>query len=894
MNRRQFLQATGAVSLASSHSLAAGASVALIISPSDKVATERPVQWAANHLEQILKGSGLSVTKHEAVEKAPDSAICIVAAGADAESARPVLTRSKVQVASTPEALAIVQAETAGRRVLLVSGHDARGLTYALLELADAVEHSDSPSAALSGRKSVHEQPANEIRSVTRLFVSDVEDKPWFNDREMWPQYLTMLATHRFNRFNLSLGIGYDFLREVTDAYFLFSYPFLIDVPEYSVRAAGLPDSERDRNLEMLKFISSETVARGMQFQLGLWMHGYEWINSPKPNYTIEGLTAKNHAAYCRDAVALLLKECPNISGITFRVHGESGIDEGSYDFWKTVFDGVVRSGRRVEIDMHSKGMDQSMIDLAVATGLPVKISPKYWAEHMGMPYHQADIRQLEVPQPGREREVSRLMNLSAGSRRFTRYGYGDLMREDRRWGILHRIWPGTQRLLLWGDPVTAAAHSRAFGFCDSDGVEIMEPLSFKGRRGSGIAGDRCGYADASVRPRWDWQKYEYTHRIWGRHLFNPDCEPETWRRSLAVTFGPNAKHAETALAHASRILPIITTAHGASAGNNTYWPEVYTNQPIVDPNQPHPYRDTPEPRTFGNVSALDPQLFLSVNEYTDELLNGQRTGKYSPQEVATWLDEHVATAATHLAALGTGSTPEQRRAVEDLALQVGIGRFFVAKLRAGMLYRVSDRTGDRIALEQALKSYREARNIWSEFATRAKRVYVADITVGERPHLRGHWLDRIAAMDRDIEAMAGKLVAAGDRASSEEAKTVLERLRVLQPRPTGLVHHAPPSTFRPRQPLTIELRPEKAAKLTAVRLCFRHVNHAERYRSVEMDRSEDGYRATVEGQYTDTPYPIAYYFELRESPTNVWLYPGFNADRTNQPYFVVRRARRT
>ena len=43
----------------------------------------------------------------------------------------------------------------------------------------------------------------------------------------------------------------------------------------------------------MLRFISEQTVARGMEFQLGLWMHGYEWIDSPNPNYTIEGLRRK-------------------------------------------------------------------------------------------------------------------------------------------------------------------------------------------------------------------------------------------------------------------------------------------------------------------------------------------------------------------------------------------------------------------------------------------------------------------------------------------------------------------------------------------------------------------------------------------------------------------------
>ena len=74
-----------------------------------------------------------------------------------------------------------------------------------------------------------------------------------------------------------------------------------------------------------------------------------------------------------------------------------------------------------------------------------------------------------------------------------------------------------------------------------------MEPLSFKGRRGSGPgagrASGRCAYADASLRPRWDWEKYLDTYRVWGRKLYNPDAKVDV----------------EPALAAASRILPIVT-----------------------------------------------------------------------------------------------------------------------------------------------------------------------------------------------------------------------------------------------------------------------------------------------------------------------------------------------
>ena len=49
---------------------------------------------------------------------------------------------------------------------------------------------------------------------------------------------------------------------------------------------------------------------------------------------------------------------------------------------------------------MHAKGIDSKMMDVAAETGMPVKISAKYWAEHMGLGYHQADIRELEIPRP--------------------------------------------------------------------------------------------------------------------------------------------------------------------------------------------------------------------------------------------------------------------------------------------------------------------------------------------------------------------------------------------------------------------------------------------------------------------------------------------------------------
>src|SRR5581483_9522092 len=134
-------------------------------------------------------------------------------------------------------------------------------------------------------------------------------------------------------------------------------------------------------------------------------------------------------------------------------------------------------------------------------------------------------------------------------------------------------IWPGTQRHLLWGDPAMAAGYGRAFSFAGSLGFELLEPLSFKGRMGSGIAGGRIALADGSLEPKFDWQKYEYQYRVWGRLTYNPESDPDAYRRLLRHQFRDASQPVEASLGHASQILPVITTAHGPSASNNSYWP---------------------------------------------------------------------------------------------------------------------------------------------------------------------------------------------------------------------------------------------------------------------------------------------------------------------------------
>ena len=902
INRREFLKRTGlaaGVGVAHSARSGAGGGVSIILSPDDPINSKPPVTWAAKELEQSLAAQGISVHHHQRIDQAAANELCIVVSGADRPQARRILASANAILPAVPESFGLVRGKSAGRPVLLACGADVRGLVYALLEIADRIHYARQPFAALEVHEPVVEKPANPLRSVNRCFQSDVEDKPWYNDRAMWPPYLSMLAAQRFNRFSLTFGLGYDFPRHIRDAYFYFAYPFLVSPTGYTVRAVGLANEERDQNLAMLRFISDEAAARGLDFQLGLWTHAYQWADSPNANYTIEGLTPANHPAYCRDALAALLKACPSINGVTFRVHGESGIAEGSYSFWKTLFDGVVRAGRPIEINLHAKGIDQPMIDVALATGMPVTVSPKYWAEHMGLPYQPASIRELEMPH--QDKKAGGFFELSSGSRSFMRYSYGDLFKEDRPYGIFFRIWPGTQRALLWGNPTMAAADGRAAGFCGSLGMDLFEPLSFKGRHGSGLPGGRCAYADESLKPSYDWEKFLYTYRVWGRKLYNPTADPDGWQRFLRQEFQAAAPATENALGHASRILRLVTTAHCPSAANNNYWPEIYTNMPIVDAAKNHLYTDTPSPKLFSAVSPLDPEIFSRVNDFAGELLSGQRNGKYSPLEVAQWLEDLSATAVKHLAQAesksGNSKSVAFRRMAADVNIQCGLGRFFAWKLRSGVLYALHQQTNNLAALQEALSAYRRARACWAEFAVSVRDVYMADITYGIEAQLRGHWFDRLPQIDDDIADMEkllepAKTQAEGYRESDRVSQAIRDAL-AAPTRTSAPCRHTPPAHFQPGQSLEIDFALEKTgapAEPITVRLNYRHVNQSEVFRTQEMQAANKHFRASIPGDHTESPYPLQYYFELRSGPGNAWLYPGLGIALSDQPYFIVRR----
>jgi hypothetical protein len=184
---------------------------------------------------------------------------------------------------------------------------------------------------------------------------------------------------------------------------------------------------------------------------------------------------------------------------------------------------------------------------------------------------------------------------------------------------------------------------------------------------------------------------------------------------------------------------------------------------------------------------------------------------------------------------------------------------------------------------------YRKARSKWVEAVAISKSIYMADITVGEEPQQRGSWSDRLPAIDKDIALLSQRLEAAPTGSSQTRVSAAIQEVSGRPHRWVPDVRHEPLKKFRPGEPLDVVLSMTQTN--VSIRLYYRHVDQAERYTAILMEPEGEHHRATIPAGYTNTEYPLEYYFEIREGKERAGLFPGFSTTLVNQPYFVVRRA---
>jgi hypothetical protein len=826
---------------------------------------------AARHglatLEAALRARGLDVERPASPGAATGARLIIAGpCGGTGEAARS-LRAVGVSPPDAPQSLAIRTVTLRGKPALLLCGADDVGEMYAALDAAERVGWATAanPFGAI---RATTERPHVLDRSLSMYTMHRAYWESRFHDETYWTRYLDLLAADRFNR--LLIVLGYE-----NGGFLAPPYPYFFDTPGFpQVRMRDLTAEQQRRNLAALNRLIEMAHDRGIAVTLGIWDHiyragvqtgGAQWLaayrDRPVPN-TVEGVTAENLNAYTLASLDQLLTSVPALDAIQFRVHEESGLKaEEMEGFWRVVFQRVQQRRPGMLLEARAKGTPDAVIATALAQGVNLRVETKYWMEQMGLPFHP-----VHVNPPDQQNR---------------RHGYADLLRYPQRYQMNWRLWNGgTARVLLWGDPEYVRRYSASTALYDSPNWDVNEPLATKMEAQPPDAAPFALMPEKYRSYDYEFERYWYFYRLWGRLGYDPDTPAEVWQRELARRFGAAAPHVEAGLARASRVLPMVVAA-------------VY------------PYRLFPTTRGWAERQPLgrtlaeyarnegsDVELFESLAAAAQRLAAGGATAKRTPEATARWLDATADSVLAHVAAAdraaGARHGAELETALTDLRILAGLARFHARRARAAVQYDLFGITHDSTALDAAIAGERAAVDAWRGMVDAAGDRYAFDLAMGACSYdLCGHWRDALPGLEaglRQLEQLRpGRSTAALEGAVRPKAAGAS-----TADTSAPVVRHTPVASAPAGQPLRIAATVTDPSGVRSVRLRYRHVTQFEDYETLEMTPTgrPGEYVATVPGEAIAPAWDFMYFIESIDGAGNGAMWPDFLREA---PYVIVR-----
>ncbi len=141
--RRAFLKLTTAAASVTaiefSHALPTGNAIALIVDTGSAVTTSEPVEWAAEQFRRALTVKGIT-------SSTSGSAFTVIVSPITGPLAK---TFGNLPSITHSETTALIPGNHNTAPAILVTGIDARGIIYGLLELTERIRLNDDPFTAL-------------------------------------------------------------------------------------------------------------------------------------------------------------------------------------------------------------------------------------------------------------------------------------------------------------------------------------------------------------------------------------------------------------------------------------------------------------------------------------------------------------------------------------------------------------------------------------------------------------------------------------------------------------------------------------------------------------------------------------------------------------------------
>ena len=670
-----------------------------------------PSTFGLNQLLQSFQTSGITVNQTGSFEQADTHKVILLGTQMNSALIQDWIRSGSLELSGKKESLAVKKMAQDGKDILVLAGADERGLMYALLEIAQQVESLEDTAEWFTSLKEAAESPAVPVRSMAVLLHNEDCEKEWYYSKEYWQDYFGMLAADRWNTFNLIFSHQTPYLSPL--------YAFHVKIKEHpEVRAIGLSEEQREKNLKMLQTISSLAAERGIDFTLGIWQQiAWEGENQgSRQESMVRGLTRKNMHSYTYLALKTLLEQCPEIKTVQLRINHESGIDYGEQtEFYRdAVFKAIQDCARPVLLESRNVGLLVETIQASVDMGLPIRVSHKYWGEHMVFPYHP-----------------TRLM---------WTYSYGDWLKYPQLYANIFQVWSlGSHRLLLWGDPEYVRRFAPTTTFQNSSGFEICAPLSQKGYGNAPGAWRIFRHREREFY-RWEYERYWSTYRLFGRLSYNPDAGDDIWMRELRQRFGRKAAPSiAKAYRSASRILPYILGS-ATFDYNMGSWAEKDMGGLI---------------NFFIHFISYNESRISGFEEFTSRTLEGIYSAKLTPPDIADRLErlaDDCEQALNEAEGKIGGPNKEFWATQHDFLILSGMARYFSRKLRAAVNLSFYYALGDLSLLKKAVTQAEEGLRIWKGLSAVAEEIYSPNLVMGTGSH--GHWTDNTSFVENDLKQL--------------------------------------------------------------------------------------------------------------------------------------------
>ncbi len=805
-----------------------------------------PAAYGVEQLIQAVSRRARGVARLDSLDRADGSHV-VVAGLATCRPVAELVARCGLKVPPRPESLAIGLLRPQGRRLVVLCGRDSVGLMYAALDTADRIGWATDDEDLFAHVRETAESPFLTDRAVSTYTMHRRLFEQRLYDENYWKRYFDLLARSRINSYVIIFGYE-------NGGFLAPPYPYFFDVDGFpEVKLYGMTARQQAKNTAALRRVIELAHQRGIRVTLGIWDHIYRGgvqsggipgaskLAGKKAPHLVSGLTAKNLAPYTKAALKKLLNTFPNLDGIQFRMHWESGLTrKETPGFWHEVFGALRQLQPKIRFDLRAKGLPDEVIDDAVAQGLPFRVATKYWMEQLGLPFHPTHVN----PQNQRDR----------------RHGYADLLRYPKRYEIHWRLWSGgTARFLLWGDPEYVRRFAQSARVYDGRSFEVNEMLATKML---GSPHDEEPFSLLTPRYRYytyEFERYWHYYQVWGRVSYDPDVPSEIWQREFVRRFGPKAgPRVMNALHTASRVLPRIV----AAAYNYRYFPTTRGWAEMMR------FGDLPQ---YAQGTGTDVEQFQSYRDAARQLLAGQFTALRSPFQTSRWFAQTAQRILADVRAAQAAATGLKGNAARefyvtltDLRILAHLARYHAARMKAAVWYNVYVETKDRFAHQRCVQLESQAVEAWRKIVESAGDVYPETLQFGvHRVGFSRHWKEELQKLEAGLERL--KELPSQDTLDPATRQRLLQHQQRVSVEPSLVVEVERVRSARPGQDLVVSALVKSPLEIQSVRLRYRHLTQFEDYETVEMafDRASGRYVGVIPGSFIVPEWDLMYFVEV-------------------------------